>query len=61
MSLSEGAEVLRGLRLAPSVCIGHRTVLGPVPGSALKYLGENIVKSTAKILSARTTLEFLGM
>nr|MDO8100621.1 isocitrate/isopropylmalate family dehydrogenase [Candidatus Njordarchaeota archaeon] len=52
---------MRGLRLAPSVCIGHRTVLGPVPGSALKYLGENIVKSTAKILSARTTLEFLGM
>jgi isocitrate/isopropylmalate dehydrogenase len=56
------AEVVGGLGLAPSACIGDRKAyFEPVHGSAPKYAGKNMVNPTATILSAKLMLEYLGM
>jgi isocitrate/isopropylmalate dehydrogenase len=56
------AEVVGGLGLAPSGCIGDRhAYFEPVHGSAPKYAGKNVVNPTATILSACLLLRHLGM
>jgi 3-isopropylmalate dehydrogenase len=56
------AEVVGGLGLAPSACIGDdHAYFEPVHGSAPKYAGKNIVNPTATILSAKMMLDYLGM
>jgi len=56
------AEVVGGLGLAPSACIGDKKAyFEPVHGSAPKYAGKNMVNPTATILSAKMMLEYLGM
>jgi isocitrate/isopropylmalate dehydrogenase len=56
------AEVVGGLGLAPSACIGdHHAYFEPVHGSAPKYAGKNVVNPTAAILSAKMMLDYLGM
>jgi isocitrate/isopropylmalate dehydrogenase len=56
------AEVVGGLGLAPSACIGdEHAYFEPVHGSAPKYAGKNMVNPTATILSASLMLEYLGM
>lgn len=56
------AEVVGGLGLAPSACIGDEyAYFEPVHGSAPKYAGKNVVNPTATILSAAMMLDYLGM
>jgi isocitrate/isopropylmalate dehydrogenase len=56
------AEIVGGLGLAPSACIGEKhAYFEPVHGSAPKYAGKNMVNPTATILSASMMLEYLGM
>jgi isocitrate/isopropylmalate dehydrogenase len=56
------AEVVGGLGLAPSACIGdNHAYFEPVHGSAPKYAGKNVVNPTAAILSAKMMLDYLGM
>ncbi|WXG44051.1 MAG: isocitrate/isopropylmalate dehydrogenase family protein [Promethearchaeati archaeon SRVP18_Atabeyarchaeia-1] len=56
------AEVVGGLGLAPSACVGNKhAYFEPVHGSAPKYAGKNMVNPTATILSAKMMLEHLGM
>lgn len=56
------AEVVGGLGLAPSACIGdEHAYFEPVHGSAPKYAGKNMVNPTATILSAGMMLDYLGM
>jgi isocitrate/isopropylmalate dehydrogenase len=56
------AEVVGGLGLAPSACIGdEHAYFEPVHGSAPKYAGKNMVNPTATILSAGMMLNYLGM
>ena len=56
------AEIVGGLGLAPSACIGDsHAYFEPVHGSAPKYAGKNIVNPTAAILSAKMMLDYLRM
>jgi 3-isopropylmalate dehydrogenase len=56
------AEVVGGLGVAPSACIGDKhAYFEPVHGSAPKYAGKNMVNPTATILSAKMMLDYLGM
>jgi isocitrate/isopropylmalate dehydrogenase len=56
------AEVVGGLGLAPSACIGdEHAYFEPVHGSAPKYAGKNVVNPTAAILSASMMLDYLEM
>nr|MDO8132678.1 isocitrate/isopropylmalate dehydrogenase family protein [Candidatus Njordarchaeum guaymaensis] len=56
------AEVVGGLGLAASACIGDKKAyFEPVHGSAPKYAGKNMVNPTATILSAKMMLEYLEM
>ncbi|MGD8227886.1 MAG: isocitrate/isopropylmalate family dehydrogenase [Desulfobacteraceae bacterium] len=58
----EAAELVGGLGLAPSACIGGETpYFEPVHGSAPKYSNKNVINPTAMILSMKMMLEFLGM
>jgi isocitrate/isopropylmalate dehydrogenase len=58
----EAAELVGGLGLAPSACIGGATpYFEPVHGSAPKYANKNLINPTAMILSMKMMLEFLGM
>jgi isocitrate/isopropylmalate dehydrogenase len=56
------AEVVGGMGLAPSACIGdEHAYFEPVHGSAPKYAGKNMVNPTATILSAAMMLDYLAM
>lgn len=58
----EAAELVGGLGIAPSACIGGTTpYFEPVHGSAPKYAGRNMINPTAAILSSKMMLEFLGL
>ena len=58
----ESAEMVGGLGLAGSACIGGKVAyFEPVHGSAPKYAGKNVINPTATILSAKLMLEYLGM
>lgn len=58
----EAAELVGGLGIAASACIGGRTpYFEPVHGSAPKYAGQNIINPTAMILSAMMMLDHFGM
>jgi 3-isopropylmalate dehydrogenase len=58
----EAAEVVGGLGIAPSACLGgRRPYFEPVHGSAPDIAGQGIVNPTAMILSAKMMLEYLGM
>lgn len=58
----EAAEVVGGLGIAPSACLGGRKpYFEPVHGSAPDIAGKGIVNPTAMILSAKMMLEYLGM
>ena len=58
----EAAEVVGGLGIAPSACLGGRKpYFEPVHGSAPDIAGKGIVNPTAMILSAKMMLEHLGM
>ena len=58
----EAAELVGGLGLAASACLGGRTpYFEPVHGSAPKYAGRNVINPTAMILSAKMMLDHLGL
>ena len=58
----EASELVGGLGLAPSACLGGKTpYFEPVHGSAPKYANQNVINPTAMILSAKMLLEHLGM
>ncbi|HVN72668.1 MAG TPA: isocitrate/isopropylmalate dehydrogenase family protein [Desulfomonilia bacterium] len=58
----EAAEVVGGLGIAPSACLGgSKPYFEPVHGSAPDIAGRGIVNPTAMILSAKMMLEHLGM
>ena len=58
----EAAEVVGGLGMAPSGCLGGmKPYFEPVHGSAPDIAGKGIVNPTAMILSAKMMLEYLGM
>ena len=58
----EAAELVGGLGIAPSSCIGGKTpYFEPVHGSAPKYANQNVINPTAMILSAKMLLEHFGM
>lgn len=58
----EAAELVGGLGMAPSACLGGETpYFEPVHGSAPKYANKNVINPTAMILSMKMMLEFLGM
>ena len=58
----EAAELIGGLGMAPSACIGGKTpYFEPVHGSAPKYAGKNVINPTAMILSVKMMLDHLGM
>ncbi|MBU2643153.1 isocitrate/isopropylmalate dehydrogenase family protein [bacterium] len=58
----EAAEMVGGLGLAASACIGGRIpYFEPVHGSAPKYAGKNVINPTAMMLSAKMMLDHIGM
>jgi len=58
----EAAELVGGLGLAPSACLGgKKPYFEPVHGSAPDIAGKGIVNPTAMILSAKMMLDDLGM
>jgi isocitrate/isopropylmalate dehydrogenase len=58
----EAAELVGGLGLAPSACLGgQKPYFEPVHGSAPDIAGKGIVNPTAMILSAKMMLDHLGM
>jgi len=58
----EAAELVGGLGIAPSACIGGKTpYFEPVHGSAPKYAKKNIVNPTAMVLSVKMMLDYFGM
>jgi isocitrate/isopropylmalate dehydrogenase len=58
----EAAELVGGLGIAPSACLGGRKpYFEPVHGSAPDISGKGIVNPTAMILSAKMMLDHLGM
>jgi 3-isopropylmalate dehydrogenase len=58
----EAAELVGGLGIAPSACIGGKTpYFEPVHGSAPKYAKKNIINPTAMILSVKMMLDYFGM
>lgn len=58
----EAAEVVGGLGMAPSACLGGtKSYFEPVHGSAPDIAGKGIVNPTAMILSAKMMLEHLSM
>lgn len=58
----EAAELVGGLGIAPSACLGGRVpYFESVHGSAPDIAGKSIVNPTATILSARLMLQYLGM
>ena len=58
----EAAELIGGLGMAPSACIGGKTpYFEPVHGSAPKYAKKNVINPTAMVLSVKMMLEYFGM
>ena len=58
----EAAELVGGLGIAGSACIGGETpYFEPVHGSAPKYANQNVINPTAMILSAKMMLDHFGM
>ncbi len=58
----EAAELVGGLGMAPSACLGGKTpYFEPVHGSAPKYAKKNVINPTAMILSVKMMLEYFGM
>jgi isocitrate/isopropylmalate dehydrogenase len=58
----EASELVGGLGMAPSACIGGKTpYFEPVHGSAPKYAKKNVINPTAMILSVKMMLDYLGM
>jgi isocitrate/isopropylmalate dehydrogenase len=58
----EASELVGGLGMAPSACIGGKTpYFEPVHGSAPKYAKKNVINPTAMILSAKMMLDYFGM
>lgn len=58
----EAAELVGGLGIAGSACIGGKTpYFEPVHGSAPKYANRNVINPTAMILSAKMMLDHFGM
>jgi len=58
----EAAELVGGLGIAPSACLGGRKAyFEPVHGSAPDIAGKGIVNPTAMILSAKMMLDHLNM
>lgn len=58
----EAAELVGGLGLAPSGCLGGKIpYFESVHGSAPKYAGKNVINPTATILSAKMMLDYLQM
>jgi isocitrate/isopropylmalate dehydrogenase len=58
----EAAELVGGLGIAPSACVGGQTpYFEPVHGSAPKYAKKNVINPTAMILSVKMMLDYFGM
>jgi isocitrate/isopropylmalate dehydrogenase len=58
----EASELVGGLGMAPSACIGGKTpYFEPVHGSAPKYAKKNVINPTAMILSVKMMLDHFGM
>jgi isocitrate/isopropylmalate dehydrogenase len=58
----EAAEVVGGLGIAPSACLGgSKPYFEPVHGSAPDIAGKGIVNPTAMILSAKMMLDYFDM
>ncbi|HUT84293.1 MAG TPA: isocitrate/isopropylmalate dehydrogenase family protein [Thermodesulfobacteriota bacterium] len=58
----EAAELVGGLGIAGSACIGGETpYFEPVHGSAPKYANQNVINPTAMILSAKMMLDHFAM
>jgi 3-isopropylmalate dehydrogenase len=58
----EAAELVGGLGIAPSACVGGRTpYFEPVHGSAPKYAKQNVINPTAMILSVKMMLDHFGL
>jgi isocitrate/isopropylmalate dehydrogenase len=58
----EAAELVGGLGMAPSACIGGKTpYFEPVHGSAPKYANKNVINPTAMVLSVKMMLDYFGM
>jgi isocitrate/isopropylmalate dehydrogenase len=58
----EAAELVGGLGIAPSACVGGQTpYFEPVHGSAPKYAGKHIINPTAMILSVKMMLDHFGL
>jgi isocitrate/isopropylmalate dehydrogenase len=58
----EAAELVGGLGMAPSGCVGGQTpYFEPVHGSAPKYAKQNVINPTAMILSVKMMLDYFGL
>ncbi len=58
----EAAEIVGGLGIAPSACVGGQTpYFEPVHGSAPKYAGKHVINPTAMILSVKMMLDHFGL
>ena len=58
----EAAELIGGLGVAPSACLGGRVpYFESVHGSAPDFAGKNVINPTATILSAGLMLDYFGM
>ena len=58
----EASELVGGLGMAPSACIGGKTpYFEPVHGSAPKYAKKNVINPTAMIFSVKMMLDHFGM
>jgi isocitrate/isopropylmalate dehydrogenase len=58
----EAAELIGGLGIAPSACLGGRVpYFESVHGSAPDFAGKNVINPTATILSAKLMLEYFDM
>ncbi len=58
----EAAELVGGLGIAPSACVGGQTpYFEPVHGSAPKYAKQNVINPTAMILSVKMMLDHFGL
>jgi 3-isopropylmalate dehydrogenase len=58
----EAAELVGGLGIAPSACVGGQTpYFEPVHGSAPKYAKTNSINPTAMILSVKMVLDHFGL
>jgi len=58
----EASELVGGLGIAPSACIGGETpYFEPVHGSAPKYANRGVINPTAMILSAKMMFDHFGM